>query len=291
MKSWSAAFTEIHHRSAMEVRASVAVEEPFNYDSATNMSEIPDFIEMVWDEVKSETNSIISLPGRDMNFATDLMIAANKFYHVVDSVRSHIKRKAVTWAIVDAYHASLVGTRLVSALYGVLTYTIQGRTVAIDFRPELGRHDYVKKFKKDNKQVTEPIRLLKPSSLQLSQSDSWALCGRLFNITVCPEDEVVEITKLKSLVDKKISAFRNSILYDSVSWLWSEDFSDHKISDNLIKSRIELDDQEYTLTLDALCSIYSFVTPRFNDFCSHIGVLSSKISGEERPLDRAGILT
>ena len=184
----------------------------------------------------------------------------------------------MTWAVVDIYHAALLGTRLISALYGVLSYGVQGRTVLIDFRPEFGREQDRKAFRKENKDVEDPVRVLKPQPKQLSQSDAWSLIKRLCNVTSCPPDEQASVDAMKQVANEKNSAFRNMIFYDSVAWSWLDDFS--AVAANIViqHGRLEEAGALHSTTVNALVEVFGFVKPRLIALCGQCGVLPESVS-------------
>ncbi|NKL95954.1 hypothetical protein [Rhizobium leguminosarum] len=272
MKSWTAAFDEIKRRTPDKVRTSVRVERPFFFDPLTSLSEVPDFIEASWESIEAESNRILNFPGRDANFTQDTLICATKFYHVLESVRSHVARGAMTWSFVDAYHAALVSTRLLGALYGIFSYTVKGRTILMDYRPELGSVDEERRFQKAYRDVAEPTRILKPVT-QLSQKDSWSLCVRLANIT--PEVEGVDwpaVKRVKTVAADKVSSFRNGILYDAVAWGNLNDFGSGGTAAELRKGILEASAEPHTLTISALTAMFDLINPCFVAFCHEVGV-------------------
>ncbi|MCZ7927294.1 hypothetical protein [Agrobacterium pusense] len=251
---------------------SVGVETPFSFDPITSKSEVPDFLDDSWESIEGENARILNFPGRDANLVQDTLICATKFYHVLNSVRSHIARGAMTWAFVDAYHAALVSTRLLGALYGVFSYTVRGRTILVDYRPEFGSVDDEKKFLKANRDVKEPTRIMKPVA-QLSQKDSWALCVRLANIT--PEVDGVDwaaVQRMKALAADKVSSFRNGILYDAVAWGKLDDFGAGGTAAEFRKAIVEASAEPHTLTIETLLAMFDLINPCLVSFCQQVGV-------------------
>ena len=278
MSKWEGAFGQVRRRTAEEVRMSLNVETPFLFDVQAQVSDVPDYIDSQWDSIGSSENSVISLPGRDMNLARDTLMAASKFYHVIDCARSQVRRGAMTWAMVDAYHASLVGTRAMFALYGLFAYGVRGRTVLVDFRPELGSVDDARNFRKANKGTADPIRVLIPKPKYLEQQDSWALVTRLCNLTQFPPEDDALIGRIKEAAAAPLSGFRNVMLYDSVAWEWLTDLVSPRVSLATRHGRITADDESQSLSLKGLSAIFEFVTGHISELGVKLGYDPAKLS-------------
>lgn len=223
MRDWSAAGDRIRRRSALAVVRSLEVQTPFDFDPTSSASEIPDFLEQVWDGLTLHDH-VADLPGRDVNFARDLLIAVTKFYQVSKCTEQRLASGALTWSLVDAYHAAFLGARAIAAMYGILTYTVRRRTILVDFRPELGSPDEAKRFRREHRGFDEPIRILRPTKALLDQSEAWKLLTRLAAITTDFEDERRFASDLSNLSKSPPNQLRNLLMYDSVYWTWPVDF-------------------------------------------------------------------
>jgi hypothetical protein len=232
---------------------------------------MPDFLDGEWGSIDGKTDIVMSLPGRDLNFTRDTLISLVKFYHVVECARAELQRGAATWTLVEAYHAALLGSRALSAIYGILTYSVRGRTLLVDYRPEFGSTDHRKSFKKEHREIENPIRILTPEkALLLEQRDSWALLERLCNITN-NEESRKRIGGLKEICDLPLSRLRNSILYDSVFWMWRDEFALEEVDITVATSRISGDDEDVRNLADSLFSILKIATDYTKEFCEQIG--------------------
>jgi hypothetical protein len=237
----------------------------------------------MWNDIEGETDTIISLPGRDVNFVRDVFMCATKYFHVLESVKRNIQHGSMTWAMVDAYHAALLGTRLFGAIYGILSYTIRGRTVLIDYRPNLGSPDDVKAFRREAKGVDDPVRLLRPQPKHLEQADAWALVTRLCSISRPQAEDVDTLRLIKELSQEKISAFRNLVLYDSVAWEWLDDFGTPPASLEIRQDRLADINSNQTLTLQILSQMFGYMRDR-------LAVISSKVGYELRRISPLAIV-
>lgn len=278
LKNWQSAFDRIRRRSPQGICQDLIVESPFAFDVAQDVSEVREFLGENWGGLGDETDYILTLPGRDVNLVRDIFIAAAKFYHIVECVRSHIARGAMTWAIVESYHASLVGARLASALYGILSYGVNGRTVVVDFRPEFGSPDEMKSFTRRFGTVDTPIRILRPITKQLQQSDVWSLIVRLCNITSCPPESEEDVRALRIAAGEKVSAFRNEILYDSVAWCWSDDFGPSVVTEEVKHERLNERGAPQSVTVQTIVQIFRFINPRVINLCESVGFQSTSLS-------------
>ena len=292
MTKWDGAFRTIRRRSTEEIAEGLAVAPPFDFRADEDRSDIPDFIDASWHENGTEIDSVVSLPGRDVNYARDTLICAKKYLHVLESVKSQVNRGCMTWAMVDAYHAALLGTRLFGAVYGVLSYSARGRTVLIDYRPDLGSPDDVKAFKKIAKGIDFPIRVLKPQPKHLEQSDAWSLVTRLCAIARPQAADLPRLLSIKNLSEKKLSAFRNGILYDSVAWEWLDDFNTVGVPRETTHVRLADDDASQTLTLQVLSEMFGYMIDCLNQICVKIGFdirsLSDLVFAEATPVGLFG---
>ncbi|TIR20896.1 MAG: hypothetical protein E5X33_15425 [Mesorhizobium sp.] len=274
MKSWQAAADKIRRRNINEVIESIEVETPFGFDPAFDASDVPDFLEASWEVIGGGHEAVITLPGRDMNFARDLLISIKKFCHVLECATHARNRGALTWALVDAYHAALLGSRVVAALYGALSYTVNGRTVLVDFRPNLGSVDEVKRFQRDFKGVAEPVLILRPQKALLEQKDSWALISRLSSIGRIGQTgvELEFCSLLEDLAKSSLGAIRNLILYDSVYWTWRYDFGAGPFDERALSAEFVSDDESVRRLLDSLKALVSSVRRYVAQLLAHLGI-------------------
>lgn len=279
VSKWDGSFQQIRRRSAADVRSDLDVTAPFLFDVQGQESDLPGYLDAQWSNLGASENSIISLPGRDMNLVRDTLMAATRFYHVIDCARTQVRRGAMTWAMVDSYHASLLGAKAMFALYGVFAYGVRNRTVLVDFRPELGSVDDEKKFRKANKGVENPIRVLIPKVKYLEQQDAWALLTRLCNITQTKPEDVDLINRIKDGASLPLSAFRNATLYDSVAWQWPSDLVAPRMPPADRIARIAADDEVQSSSLKVMAAIFEFVT-------ANIGELGSALSYDPAKLSR-----
>ncbi|MBB6010813.1 hypothetical protein HNR59_000158 [Aquamicrobium lusatiense] len=223
-----------------------------------------------------------------MNLVRDTLMAASRFYHVIDCARAQVRRGAMTWAMVDSYHASLLGAKAMFALYGLFAYGVHDRTVLVDFRPEFGSIDDTKKFKKANKGVEYPIRVLIPKAKYLEQQDIWALVTRLCNIT--KTDEL--IGRINESATSPLSAFRNATLYDSVAWHWPTDLVPPRMALANRVARIAAEDEFQSGSLKALATIFEFVTANIKELGYALSYDPNKLSRIfNKPGTPVGLLT
>ena len=292
VSKWDGVFQQIRRRSAADVRTDLDVAVPFLFDVQGQESDLPGYLDAQWDTLSGHENLIINLPGRDMNLVRDTLMAASRFYHVIDCARAQVRRGAMTWAMVDSYHASLLGAKAMFALYGVFAYGMRDRTVLVDFRPELGSVDDAKKFKKANKEVENPIRVLIPKAKYLEQKDAWALMTRLCNITQTTLENAELIRRIKESAESPLSAFRNATLYDSVAWQWPSDFVSPRMALANRIARIAAEDEFQSASLKALAAIFEFVTANMKELGSAVSYDPTKISRIfDKPCTPVGLLT
>lgn len=280
MKDWASAGDKIRRRSFPHLIESLKIETPFAFDPENSFSEVPDFIETNWDSIKDSSDTIISLPGRDVNFTRDCLISIYKFFHVLECARSQFERGALTWMMVDAYHASLLGARSLCALFGVLSYSVKGRTILIDFRPEFGSVDDMKRFRKEYHRADNPIRVLQPAARLLEQKDVWTILKRICNVCERLDGMTDALDKLSATAAKPLSQIRNQVLYDSVFWQWRADFSSTTKSRSVLAQSVASTGEKVEMVDLCVCSITEiFETTRFltDKFCGAIGVVPGSL--------------
>lgn len=271
MKDWKSASNSIRQRSSKQIAESLTVEAPFTFNPVMTPSDTPAFLEANWESLGGAHHHIISMPGRDINLATDILITICKFWHVVESARVNHSRGALTWTVVDAYHACLLGARAVCALHGVLSYSLRGRSILIDFRPEFGRVDEMRTFNRNYRSIDDPIGILMPSSRQLEQKDSWGLLKRICDMVPSSDPYKAELSVIAGFAKLPLSQTRNTILYDSVAWVWRQDF--RLASDNIIyENAIRKCDSVIDNTIEALDILFCISQRMALDLTSSIGL-------------------
>jgi hypothetical protein len=278
---WDGAFRNIRRRSVDDVLSSLEVSHPFNFDIVNDESDVPPYLEDNWEYISGDPSGLLPLPGRDLNFVRDILISSAKFFHVVGCARAQMTRGATTWAIVDAYHASLIGARLIAALFGVLSYGAKRRTVLVDYRPELGAPDDRRAFRREAKGLLQPVRVLCPQPKFLQQTDVWALVARVCAISKLDTEDPVDsrlLAELGRLVGEPISAFRNTMIYDSVAWAWTDDLTPTPAGPALQQARLIDTEGAHALTLDVLSIIFEFCKRHISRMGSSIGFDPSPLS-------------
>jgi hypothetical protein len=224
LNSWEAAFSKISRRGLFDVIDELDLEPPFEFSFTDATSDIPALID---DELTAQSpplGRIIDLPGRDVALATDSLVCLTKFLHVVQSSRANARRGAITWSIVDAYHASLLGARALCAFMGIIPYTVRGRTALIDYRPEFGTPQDRIKFRKQHGRPESPVALLVPKTAHLEQADLWKLVRRSLQFAKLNETRK-EFDEVLAALDASAGSLRNAVLYDALTWTRKEDSS------------------------------------------------------------------
>ena len=224
MDRWTGAFKQIRVRNFADLLETAPSQAEFTFDGDSSL--LKEFVAQAWLEDKV-ANLILNFPERSLEYVRAFLAGYSKFEHVLDCSRCMFARGALTWGLVDAYHASIVGARSISAALGVCIFNLGGRTVLVDLFPDRGSVDHAKQFRKDNKGVEYPIRVLAPTKDKvLEQAKVWALIERLFDLRsfATSEEEVLQIS-LKDLLKTKPWTDRHEILYDLCSWRWPSDIA------------------------------------------------------------------
>lgn len=227
MKDWVSVADRILQRHAADVIASLPGSEPFSFSAEQYQSELRDILEESYEELLLPGNHVIDLPGRDVLLIGEALFSLSKYTHVLQCARTTAKSGAVTWASVDAHHAAILGARSLFGLLGVIISKANDRYVVLDFRPEFGRPDHVKAFKKQYRGIADPVRILIPEKGKLfEQGDTWALLNRLLRIVTFSTAD--DQKTASDLIDLKLGSHkpkRNEILYNPAFWLWRQDIN------------------------------------------------------------------
>jgi hypothetical protein len=245
MERWTGAFQDIRVRKFDDILAQCNTPVSFSFSGDENL--LKDFIIDVWSE-DCFPNFIINFPEKNQEFVKAFLTGYSKFEHVLDCSRNMFERGSLTWGLVDAYHASIVGARSIAAALGVCIFNIKGRTVLVDLFPELGSVDQRRAFRKANKDIEFPIRVLAPSKEKLlEQSKLWDLIHRLFNLrSFASSTEESYQTALSELIKAKPWADRHDILYDLASWRWPTDIALSPLQPEQLQTLMFATDDEVT---------------------------------------------
>lgn len=259
MKSWAAAGDRIRERRFNDLLNDAERDIGWGYDFTTYRSALPGFVQSILADNAGLAEDVVEFPMKQVLFVSEALTAITKFYHVLACACVSMDHGALTWSTVDAYHASLFGARALLATYGVVPYSLEGRTVLVDLWPEVGRHDYVKSFRKEYGHSTDLIRLMAPSR-QLTQGDLWALLKRLSNVADRGDEEQQErLRHLREIIDEKPWQSRHANLYDSASWTWPEDIEFMKASKEEKSARLLTDDRAVATMMELIDLQFEFL--------------------------------
>jgi len=259
MKTWDAAQKKIRRRSPAEVIESLSVESPFVFDPVEDVSDIPEFLDEFWDSFGSSADQLVDIPGRDVAYVRDTLIALSKFKHVLWCAEERRAAGSLTWALVDAYHAAFLGVRVLIALHGVHTYSVRGRAVLVDFAPGLGGINDQKTFRQEAKGLLSPVRLLRPTKEKIDQAETWGFVTRLCDVSSLDKESIewACLSNLRTLAERKLSHVRNKIIYDSSYWTWRSDFSSAVLSEPQLGEMFVAPDDHVANLLKALEQVWN----------------------------------
>ena len=243
MERWTGAFKEIRRRNFDELCAKIRDKVPYDFENSDE--QIRDFLEETW-ALEKTANAVYSFPGKEAEYIRCFLTAYSKFEHVLDCSRSLFERGSLTWALVDAYHASIIGARAILAALGICIFTIGRRTVVVDMFPEFGTVDQRRKFGKEHKGVDGPVRVMAPSRDQvLDQGNIWNLVRRLVSLKsfASNEEEGLQLAMV-DLLDTKPWSDRHEVMYDLSAWRWRGDIGLSPLSSTDLETLLAATDQE-----------------------------------------------
>lgn len=287
MNRWEAALTRVSRRSISEAVETLAVEPPFAFNFAEAVSEMPGLIAEQVEDKQPPHEIIIDLPDRDVTLATDMLVCITKFLHVVQCCRANARRGALTWGIVDAYHAAILGARAVGATMGVIPYVVSGRSFLVDFRPEVGTPQDRIKFRKTYGRHESPILVLSPRPAHFEQNDQWKLLIRLLRFAAQNYADPARLQVLIDAADRFPGEVRNLVVYDSLKWIWrgdSSSLSQETLSSAAIAELLA----ENPCGTDLLDGLYSLLQDQFNTLTAKLDLSATAVPRaiELRPAPR-----
>lgn len=249
MQSWDAAFKKIRKRS-INVWQELKVDTPFFYDPSAPDSYFSTFLE---ENPPENPEMVLERVDRDMLWAAEIVVTTQKFLHVLRLTVKRAKDGHVTWASTDAHHALLLGTRCFLASLGVGICQGKGRAHLVDFRPEKGSPQDEGVFRKKNRGVLFPLKVLTPTPKNIDQK----LIFELFNRMVRLVDHPISSQELvDALIQLNLGAHkseRNRLLYQSSHWHWLEDMNwpaiELAVMDEIIKEGNGLTRDFFALSL------------------------------------------
>jgi hypothetical protein len=221
MQSWDAAFAKVRKRK-IDVWNDLAVETPFEYDPSDTDSFFSSFL---IENPPGHAELVLERVDRDRLWASEILITSQKFIHVLRLTSRRAQTGNVTWAATDAHHAVLLGIKCFLATIGVGICQGHNRVHLVDFRPELGTPQDEKKFRRQNKGVTNPLRVLTPTPKNLEQRHLFDAFNRLLKILVTDTARENLFEAANSLKLGTHQSERNRLLYHSDYWHWWGDLT------------------------------------------------------------------
>lgn len=245
MNKWSSAFDKLRERNWQEICSQFEISTPFIFDSSKYDTDVGEIVEDVSGDDFKEGSYVVELPGRDLILAQEALFYVAKFSHVLDCARKLAERGAVTWSSSDAHHASILGARAIVALFGVLPCRLGDRNVILDFRPELGRIDYRRKFRRANRDKQNPVLVLIPREKLLEQRHVWLLLNRILRVCEFSEGEMAATAdSLAAIKTGSHKPNRNKLLYAPNYWTWKRDLSAPYIPKKDVESFLKGDEDD-----------------------------------------------
>jgi hypothetical protein len=223
VNSWSDAFDDIPQRSLDVVIAETVLAPAPQFTFEDYASETELYLEGFGANVLSG-KSVLSMPGRALNFASDALFSSKRFLHALDCSRTQFARGAVTWSLVDGHHVVLLGFKAIAAFYGVFLYGVWDRTVMVDFFPHLGRPPARAAFAREHAATADPIAVYVPTDQKVTQRMLRTLLTRIGGIAVKQSaEELAFFGALRRFLNSSNKTPRNNVLYSSVWWEWPKD--------------------------------------------------------------------
>ena len=169
------------------------------------------------------TPSVLSFPGRNVAALQDATDSALRGAYILATAQNCLMTRQPSWASLDAYHCSLVFCRAVLGFLGLYFVRIKDTNCVIDIFPEGADGKSRKAFRRQYKQVADPIRLFyrKRGSL-IEQAGVWALLVRALRTATLPPS-LNTAKRLVLEVGEGFGRARNDILYNNHEWRFAPD--------------------------------------------------------------------
>ncbi|MBB3996139.1 hypothetical protein GGR95_003807 [Sulfitobacter undariae] len=221
MKTWDAASSKIKKRKVI-VWQELSVQTPFEYDPSDPDAYFSSFLE---ENAPEAADIVLDRVDRDRLWAAEIVVTTQKFLHVLRLTEGRAREGHVTWASTDAHHALLLGVRCFLATLGVGICQGRNRAHLVDFRPEKGRPQDEKAFKKQHRNVVNPLRVLTPTPKNIDQRQIFELFNRMLRVAVHEDSSKILVENLERLKLGAHKSERNRLLYQSSYWHWLEDLN------------------------------------------------------------------
>ena len=206
----------------MDVWRELSLATPFQYDHTDPDAYLSSFL---LENPPDDPDIVLDRIERDRLWASEIVIAGQKFFHVLRLTSQRVVDGHVTWAATDAHHAVLLGVRCFLSTLGVCICQGKHRAHLVDFRPERGRPQDEKAFKKAYPNSPYPVRILTPDTQEMGQKQIFDLFNRLLR-TATPAEECVQLIEdIKELKLGSHKSERNKLLYHSNYWHWPDDLN------------------------------------------------------------------
>lgn len=221
MKTWDAASSKIRKRN-VNIWRELSITVPFEYDPSDPDAYFSSFLE---ENPPDSADLVLDRVDRDRLWAAEIVVSAQKFLHVLRLTVGRAKEGHVTWASTDAHHALLLGARCFLATLGVGICQGKNRAHIVDFRPEKGRPQEEKTFRKTHKGVINPLRVFTPNPKNIEQKKIFELFNRMLRIV---DHEPLSESVVEQLALLKLGTHRserNRLLYHGTHWHWLDDLT------------------------------------------------------------------
>lgn len=221
--------------------------------------------------------SVFEFVGGDIAAFHDMAAALHKCAYVLRSVGNCLIGGQPTWASVDAYHFSLLACRAILGLLGIHFVQIVRTRCVLDIFPQGRLPQVVNNFKKSNRGIRHPARLIfRKHDTLVEQSAMWTLLVRALNVAVLPPALRIDIEAICK-IGEGFGRSRNEMLYGN-EWPYKEDLycPNIKISINDDMHSYQSIDDVFSSERDAnfaLAKILArIVMTLASDICAQAGV-------------------
>jgi hypothetical protein len=268
-QSWEAVIKDIRARNPIDIYHTINFSDEFEVDPSAPKVQLADSIENTFmSEILLHGEKVFEFTERDGAFVEQCIISLNKFVNVLNSAKKLAANGFLTWALVDAYHAILLGGRSIAAFYGILPLTIGKKSILVDLRPELGLKEQQRLFNKQYRVGRGWVKAYSIKGAEFGQKETWTLTKRLAATT--PDDVrcKVQLESLNEIVKRQFDNVRNQLLYDASYWLELKEFrnlcpmTEDDIKDYLFSASDGV--QDIDLALKDICNILLIL---YNNLC------------------------
>ncbi len=203
----------------------------------------------------------------------------HKAFHVTGCAENGVKRGYKTWAINDAYQASLFGAKAILCFCGIALAELNSKAVLVDIWPK--EHDTNKRRRQKLRLPADPAIQFTRLNMKFEHRHVWAIFQRLLNVFDMGVWQDTYVRALSRVEVRDFAKQRNDLHYKNYWWLFDDlhefvidpSFGVH--ATNMEESLVYSSESDFSLCLSL--AILRMAVLLFEDICGSTNALNSEI--------------